>query len=241
MSGDMNTALGNCILMIAMVLAMFKALNIIGDILDDGDDCLVILESEDVEQFCNNASQLALEFGMELKIENVANEMVDVEWCQCHPIPVANTWKFIRNPYKIFNTSLVSSKWVHMTPHQRLQHLRAIGECELVLNNGVPVLESYAHALIRNSRGVEASETLDEGDYRRMMRELKRKEEQLPITFESRCAFERAFGIRVEIQLLMEDALDSWEFELTGEETWPCPVTAQWDPTDGWGAHSPLG
>jgi len=47
MSGDMNTALGNCLVSLLLVLAVFRELGISKfQIHDDGDDCLIIVESD---------------------------------------------------------------------------------------------------------------------------------------------------------------------------------------------------
>lgn len=240
MSGDMNTALGNCILMIVMVIDMLAEGGVVGQILDDGDDCLVVLNLPDLDKFLRVAA-LASRYGMTVKVENVAFCMEDVEWCQSRPILTVLGWKFVRNPWKIFNTSLLGTKWLRMTEKQRLAHLRAIGDCELILNRGVPVLQAYACALIRNSKGVESNTShLDEGDFRRMTRESA-PALSVDISFEARKSFERAFGIKVETQQLMEEIFDNWEFQITGETRWQPPVDPGWRQCPHWGSEAPLG
>jgi hypothetical protein len=41
-SGDMNTALGNCLIMTAMVITYCRQRSIACSIIDNGDDCLII-------------------------------------------------------------------------------------------------------------------------------------------------------------------------------------------------------
>ena len=84
MSGDMNTALGNCILMILMVSAFMDGRKY--DMLDDGDDGLLIVEEDEYAWVCQNAEPAFLNFGMEIKVENVARSLEEVEWCQSNPI-----------------------------------------------------------------------------------------------------------------------------------------------------------
>jgi hypothetical protein len=116
---------------------------------------------------------------------------------------------------------------------------------EMVLNLGIPVMQSYAMALMRNASGGQTldwnvlqqrgsarrkamqSDRVDlvAGDpmYFRVHRELRamnlRQLERLdpqPITDTARMSFSRAFGISVEEQLEMEKFLDSWTFPITG-------------------------
>jgi hypothetical protein len=71
MSGDMNTALGNCILMVLMVSTFMRGHRY--DILDDGDDCLLICESGLLPWVLENVQDTFLQFGMEIKVEKVAH------------------------------------------------------------------------------------------------------------------------------------------------------------------------
>lgn len=244
MSGDMNTALGNCIIMIAMVVAMFEYLEIVGDILDDGDDCLVILEEADLSRFQSNATRLCLEMGHELKIENVARRLVDVEWCQSKPIHTSRGWKFVRNPIKVLNCSLINPKWLAYNRKQRLAHLAGLGKCELVLSSGVPVLWEFARALIRNSRGAEAQFDENCGTWARVQREGKlytRNGYEQEISYEARRSFEDAFGISIAKQELWEEALRTWEIVVDGEEPVGPTILSDWSINHDWANESPLG
>ena len=103
MSGDMNTALGNCILMVIMCVAYMSSRlpGVRYELMDDGDDCLLILEREHELHVMNTIKSAFLEFGMELKVEGVFYEFESIEWCQCKPIFACGEWKMVRDPIKV--------------------------------------------------------------------------------------------------------------------------------------------
>jgi hypothetical protein len=223
MSGDMNTALGNCVLMILMVSTIM--FGFFYDILDDGDDCLLIVEEKDLQWCLDNLPAEFLEFGMVLKIEHVARIIEHVEWCQCNPVRVGNHYKFIRDPHKVMSTALGGSKYFTSAGARR-KLVNTIGMSELILNLGVPVLQEYALALMRNA-DTDQHLRLDEVDatYYRVHRELKAlnlkqlcKVNPTPISDASRTSFALAFGMCIQDQLELEQFFKSWCFDIDSQE-----------------------
>lgn len=218
MSGDMNTALGNCIIMILMCLAVFMPLNLIFDLFDDGDDCIVICEEDDFLLFEAAVNTMG-QFGMVMKIESTTTEFERISWCQCQPIHTAKGWKFCRDPPKVMSTALVGQKWYHLNARGRAKYLRGLAECEVILNKGVPVLQVFAEALLRNAGSVRAVFDESSGEYFRYLRELKEIRsvtEVVPITDEARVSFSIAFGIDVTQQFHLEQQFRNWTFSLEG-------------------------
>lgn len=218
MSGDMNTALGNCIIMLAMIIAVFDGSNIKYDILDDGDDCMVICHVDD-ELRARQCIVRMNDFGMVIKTENVAYTIEDVEWCQSKPVLTARGWKFCRNPLKVISYALSGTKWKHLNAKGRKTYLRGLAECECILNKGVPVLTAYSEALLRNAGCGKTTFDTTSGEYFRYVRELravKSVEEFVPITMEARLSFEAAFNIPVHVQEIMETNFRQWSFTLDG-------------------------
>lgn len=226
MSGDMNTALGNCVQMIAMVSGAMEELNVWFDIMDDGDDCLLIIESRDLDLVVAKLPAMMLLCGHELKIEHIAHSMNDVEWCQSKPIYDGTKWKFVRNPFKVMSGALVGVRWFGIKPKTRLEYLSGIARCELVLNSGVPVLEEYAKALLRNSRGADPKFDQTSGEWWRYIRELRHLDDPQPISQEARLSFAHAFGVSVTSQIEYEEYLKNWNFDVH-----PFSVeSVSWDP-----------
>lgn len=222
MSGDMNTALGNCLLMVLMVSTFMRGKKY--DILDDGDDCLLIVEKELVPWVRENIQATFLTYGHELKIEHEAETIEEVEWCQGHPVEYRpGKYKFVRDPAKVISGALIGSKYF-VSEGARAKLINTIGMAELILNLGVPVLQEYALALCRNASTSKSIE-FDEIDsmYYRLHRELRRMNlRQLervapkPITSEARLSFAKAFSIDVTEQLAMEEFFRCWNFPIQG-------------------------
>lgn len=230
MSGDMNTALGNCLLMILMVSTFMRGKDY--DILDDGDDCLLIIEESLLPWVLENIQKTFLTYGHELKVENVSKTLHGIEWCQGKIIEYdKDKFKFVRNPFKVMSVALGGVKFMdeHLGPRARL--VNTIGMAELILNLGVPVLQEYALALMRNagttdSITMETLSQLNDGSYWRLSRELQAmnmkcltRRDPVRITDDARVSFSEAYDISVQEQLDMEDFLRGWEFNLLGDET----------------------
>jgi len=234
MSGDMNTALGNCIIMISMTVGVMTQLNVFFDILDDGDDCLLIVEKENVAMVKSKLPDMFLHCGHELKIENETSNIYEVAFCQSKPIETHLGLKFVRDPIKVMSCCLVGRRWTTAPKWLRLAYVSGLGECELILNIGVPVLQSYALALLRNSEGAQARYDTESGEWLRALREsrlykhLKMEDGtyDLTITDDARRSFELAFGITINRQLQMEHYLDNWTFNVGGNTE--CSST--WNP-----------
>lgn len=76
MSGDMNTALGNCIisiLLLANIMRVLKLTPTSWDMLCDGDDCLLFIDHSNL-WVLEQIPQLYLEHGFVIKVENVTSE-----------------------------------------------------------------------------------------------------------------------------------------------------------------------
>lgn len=243
MSGDMNTASGNCLLTIMMVMACMEQLGMHKwDALDDGDDCLVIMEAHRLSYFMKRCAEIFLSFGHEMKVENIAYHINDVEWCQCKPIEyLPGKWKFSRKFDKVISTTMTGVKHWNQSLQQRRAYVNTLGHCELILSLGVPVLQEYAIALMRNA-GTDQMIAIEENDsvtYRtfRELRHFKLSEitkiEPKPITMEARASFERAFGLPVELQVTYENLLRSWSFDLANTYSFG----QEWTQDGGWHAN----
>lgn len=214
MSGDMNTALGNCIIMLLMCFAVLNPLSVMYDIFDDGDDCIILCEEDDLTRV-QAAIQSMSQFGMVIKVESLVRDFEKISWCQSQPIFTSRGWKFCREPTKVLSSTLIGQKWTHLNTKGRLTYLRGLAACECILNKGVPVLQSFSEALLRNSGYGKVTHDTTSGEYFRYLRELKAirsVDEYVPVTTEARLSFSAAFGIDVTQQYILEKALDQWSF-----------------------------
>lgn len=228
MSGDMNTALGNCLLMILMVSTFMVGRDY--DLLDDGDDCLLIIEVEDLPWVESNIVNAFLSYGHEIKVENVASKMEEVQWCQSRPVMYSpGRYKFVRDVDKVVSASLIGGKYVDSDKSRR-KLINTIGMGELILNLGIPVLQSYAMSLMRNADtpDIIVADEVDDGLYFRVHRELRRmnlkqlvRVDPQPINIDARLSFAAAFNMDISKQLSLEKFFDSWSFPISGCEFLP--------------------
>lgn len=223
MSGDMNTALGNCILMLLMTISYCLHLQIFFDLLDDGDDMILFTEKRNLTLVQSTATEYYLKFGMKLKVEGSFTQFPEINFCQSCPIHTSMGWKFVRNPIKILSTSLSGARFANTSSKYLKKITAGQGLCEAILNSGVPVLANYAAALLRNAGLTNISDAIfDEktGTYLSYLREKKMYDKldlqhclSQEITVEARDSFEIAFGISVSDQYEMEASLDAWTID----------------------------
>jgi len=224
MSGDMNTALGNCILMLLMTAWGMEQLGIpVSDynMLDDGDDNCLFVEAKWLTHIQSKMPELMLSLGMVLKIEKVSTTFPSVLWCQGHPVETAEGWKFVRKPAKVLSAALINPK--HLIQGRRQKLISAIGYGELALNRGVPVLQAYARALIRAGDGKFVAFDPTNKYWHLLKHEVKTMDKAgltaaTPghITDQARLTFHEAFGIPPAEQVVLEDYLDKWTFTIMG-------------------------
>lgn len=213
MSGDLNTALGNCVLMVLMVSCALKGLKI--DILDDGDDCLVFCEAKDLEEVRARLSKSFREFGYKLTgLEGVARTISEIEWCQCKIVFCETGPKFVRNPSKVVNCGLANAKFGH-EPKSASNLLYTIGEAESILNAGVPVLHEFSKMLVRSGTAPKKPMRLVTGS-QHLLKYQGGEVVATKITDEARVSFSAAFDISIAQQLDLERQFRATKLNLSG-------------------------
>jgi hypothetical protein len=146
MSGDMNTSLGNCLLAVIYIDYYMRSLGIRKwDILDDGDDCVVIVEYENLALFQDNILLLGLDVGQETKIENVATTFNQILFCQSKPIFTRDRWCMVRSPTRAMSKSLFTLKEDGRDPRS---HLFAVMMGLFIEHRGIPVIQNFALAAL---------------------------------------------------------------------------------------------
>jgi hypothetical protein len=161
-------------------------------------------------------------YGIDVRVDNVAYIFEQIDWCQTKPLEYApGKWKFIRSFRRIFSRSCTGSKYFN-TPSIRGRLMHTIGLAELILNRGVPVLQEYALALIRNSHSDELVEyTEADPMYYRLDAELHAQSldsladaRSDPVQECARLSYARAYGVPPALQLAWEQRLREWTIDL---------------------------
>lgn len=215
-SGDMNTALGNCIIMCAMVWAYAKERGVDIKLMNNGDDCVVFMESWDLERFQKGLSDWFLELGFRMVCEEPVYDIEKIEFCQMHPVNTVNGWTMVRNiPIVLHKDSLC------LLPLRNEKEMRewlgAIGECGEALTAGVPVLNAFYRAYTRNgSKRTKFGETLLLHSGTRYLRQgIDRVEEA--VTPEARFGVWLAWGILPDHQVALEERYGALTVEYSSD------------------------
>lgn len=229
MSGDMNTALGNCVLMYAMLMGVADKLGVEPLVVDDGDDCLMFVEEWHAGRFQQHISKLFREYGMDIKLENRATVPEQVVFCQSKIV----AGRMVRNPLKVMSNGTSGVKHWN-DPRLTRSMFTAVGSCELSCNAGVPVLQEYALALKRNGRGQRMTRMdIDHGVLLRALYEVGSEQAiydsaAKEITMEARIEFEKVWGIPVGVQDWLERRLRDWDVEDIVAQPVGVEIRADW-------------
>lgn len=205
-SGDVNTSLGNCLISVVLALAYLRENGIKGDIFCDGDDLLLFCHPS-VLSSLSTLTAWYLRWGLRMKVEPPAYLPEQVEFCQSRIVNRGGEWVLCRNFAKALNTDGFSP--VPLTPSQRLCHIRAVGLCGLSMAAGMPVLQPYYAALVRDGKtGKVDYDRLGGIGYQwRLQTAAGHMASARPITAEARLSFWEAFGVSPSDQVAWEEAL----------------------------------
>lgn len=211
-SGDMNTALGNCLIMCAMVWTFCRELGVKAELANDGDDCVLIMERRVATKAVDRVKPWFLDFGFSMKVDYVTDVFEQIEFCQSHPVIVDGEPIMVRNPRKAINSDLVSTKALDLV--QAKQHLAAVGVCGGVLSSGVPLMQRF-YQVLREAGSGNGARILTSDEYHgygftRMatMLDPDLKVDIKPISPGTRVSYWRAFGITPDEQVQIENGFN---------------------------------
>jgi hypothetical protein len=146
MSGDMNTSMGNVILMCAMMHRFFKDLRVKARLINDGDDCVIIAESSDACIIEARAVSWFKDYGFTMKVESRAHCVEEIDFCQSRPVLSSRGWIMCRDPRVVLTKDLLVTRRL-MSTAACAEHAAAIGQCGLSLAGDLPVLGEFYYSL----------------------------------------------------------------------------------------------
>lgn len=219
MSGDMNTALGNCLIMSAMVYSYCDSKGIKAQLINDGDDCVVFLEQCMLARFQDGLDTWFTEMGFTMKVEDPVFRIEQIEFCQCRPVWTPQGYIMVRNIRQSLAKDSVSIK--PLDSKQIFQKwCGEVGDCGLSLTGGIPVVSEF-YKLLQRASGGERSLKLGydpvfETGMRMMAKGMNRASEV--ISDFTRVSFYYAFGIQPDVQVLWEEHYHGAKMEYTVAE-----------------------
>lgn len=152
-SGDMNTALGNCLIMCAMIYVRLNSIGVRARVFDNGDDMCLVMNKRDVETFTQGLDTYFDSYGISLRVEGQTDVLERVSFCQTQPVYDGVRWRMVRDP----RVSLTKDSTTLHRFNSQVEldaHLTALGQCGLALTCGLPVLQEYYQCLTRGLSSV---------------------------------------------------------------------------------------
>jgi hypothetical protein len=215
MSGDMNTALGNCLLMSSMVWSWCQEANVVAELANDGDDCVVIIERRDLARFQRGLRAYFTRLGFTMKVEDPVNVFEEIVFCQSQPVFTGRGWVMVRDPRRALSKDLHS-----VLPLDDIRMAKglctAMGQGGTALCAGVPCCERFYAKLVERGEGVVIGRhPAMESGFSQLCRGIEKVE--CDITDEHRVSFWKAFGMLPSEQVLFEQMLELWTWDWTVE------------------------
>lgn len=208
-SGDVDTSLGNVIVVTSTIDFARVLYQIKIEVLNDGDDNVIIMERADVDQFIQGVVLVFRDAGFNLKIEQVTDVFEEIIFCQHVPCMVHGQWRMIREVRKVFRKDAMCLVGCPNASAFR-RWLGAVGDAGLHLCDGVPVLQSFYQMYKRN--GAAYSDRYLE--HVMAHTHYRRRDATIDSTIDdaARVSFYQSSGILPDAQVMLETYLDSLNF-----------------------------
>jgi hypothetical protein len=208
MSGDMNTSLGNCLIMCSMIKAFLDERKIKGQLANNGDDCVVFIEKKDLPSFQRDLDAWFVAMGFNMVTETPVYNFEEIEFCQTKPIWDGEKYIMCRNPH-----TALAKDTVFMQPFQTTKVVRAwmdaVGQGGLALTSGLPVFQAFYQMYVRN--GLKSDKNLNRETFSWGVRHLigDLNPNVRTVLPETRASFYYAFGITPDAQIALEDRFNN--------------------------------
>ncbi|APG76602.1 hypothetical protein 2 [Wenzhou tombus-like virus 6] len=208
MSGDINTSMGNKLIMCGLMHHYFKTLGVRAELCNNGDDCVIICENKDKHLF-DNIYEHFLQFGFNMVTEPVVECLEKLEFCQSRPICVNGAWRMVRRPDSIAKDSHTLLSMLNAEDVKSF--MSATAQCGLVLNSGVPILEAFYRCLYRSSGYKKVTEeyikaVIGYGNEEKL--QGRRNPVSIPVTDSTRMSYWESFGVDPKTQQIIERYYD---------------------------------
>ncbi len=202
-SGDLNTSLGNCLIMCGLVHAFFSEMGVRVELCNNGDDCVVIVEREEEERILKRLPSWFTRKGFAMTVEPPVYDFDSIEFCQTRPVLLKTGWRMVRN-----HEAMLKKDPMCLIPINGVSDLQkwlyAVGECGGILASGVPVQQAFYECFRRH--GVKCSAGMRDAIFRgtSMMQRLDGLDVSACVTAEARVSYYYAFGVTPDQQVCLE-------------------------------------
>lgn len=217
MSGDMNTSLGNCVLMCMMIHAYAQFAHVNVQLANNGDDCVVFMEKKDLGKFSVKLDSWFREMGFNMVVEKPSVCLEQIEFCQTRPVFDGKTWVMSRNPWTaIAKDSVLLNNPKNVSSGYIKQWMDAVGTGGIALAGGLPIFQAFYNMYKRNGcryrRGRKRKLTILRSNEMLpwYMREISLHggRSEVAVSDDARASFYFAWGVTPEEQICLEEYYD---------------------------------
>lgn len=214
MSGDMNTSMGNYLIMSSLCYAYCQEVGLKAELANCGDDCVLFMEKTDLGKL-SSLPEWFTKMGYTMKVEPPVYHLEEIEFCQMHPVHTSRGWIMVRRPDTVVTKDccvvrggMTMSKLADWLGSQRVGGLSLAGD--------VPVLSTFYRCFPERASDMVS-------DYA-APHKFQASQQYGSVTEESRYSFWLAFGLTPDDQVALEEELTKFEFSTqVGEKRGPAP------------------
>jgi hypothetical protein len=213
MSGDVQTALGACTVMVLMLISLCDDKGIKKfDLFDNGDDAGLVISKKDLHKLTDVAAWFE-QMGFRIKQEKPVYVIEEIEFCHSHPVEyLPGKWIMVRN----FPDSIAKDTTC-VSPINNLRELKAwfvaIGECGFSLTKNIPILCSFYQSMIKLGDGAKAKiNFFADSGFAMMAKGVKLTG---GVSDTARLSFAKAFQITPSMQILLEEYYKMMTYDLS--------------------------
>lgn len=202
-SGDMNTALGNCLIMCGMIYAYAEDRRVNIKLMNNGDDCVIFMEKADLDRFHEGLEDWFLELGFRMTREAPAYTLEQIEFCQMRCISTVSGPVMVRN---VDTAREKDSMCLFPLDNEAafMKWIWAVGECGLALTGGVPVMQAMYECYMRSGVSSKMNEAVHMQSGAMFLRKGLESKHQV-ISPEARVSFMEAWGYTPDEQTALEE------------------------------------
>jgi hypothetical protein len=147
MSGDMNTGLGNCLIMCCLMRHFVTCLGLGGArLINNGDDCVLMVERGDVRKVLASFESWFLDYGFDMGLEAEPTDVLErIPFCQLRLIQTPTGWTMVRE----LKSLVKDAACLCATIDGVYSWMGAVGECGLALAGDIPIYGAVYRAYLR--------------------------------------------------------------------------------------------
>lgn len=212
-SGDMNTGVGNCSLMVQLVFQFCREMGLAipgshrgrygipllnAALINNGDDCTLIVPRRFENAIRTHLTMWFANFGFDMEMGESVSVFEEIEFCQAHPVECVDGWRMVRNLDALSKDCLCLRVGLEVP-----MWMRAVGEGGMALAGCVPIYSRY-YRLFESvrARRLKNFRLLDDTGFMKLAAGMERLTD---ITPRCRASFYSAFGISPDEQLAIEN------------------------------------